>query len=195
MSILKAPFPFFGGKSGAAKEVWSALGPVENYIEPFAGSLAVLLARPTPPKDEVVNDLDGHIANVWRSIQLKPDEVVKWASGPVIEVDMHARHAWLAGLRESLTEKLSLDYEYCDPKAAGFWCYGAYNWIGSGWCLRNPPRRQLPRISGAQFEPRHDEAQFLAWMQALSLRLKHVKIWQLCTSQHHPSSGLTARGV
>ena len=43
---LRAPFPYFGGKYRAAPTVWAALGDVGLYIEPFAGSAAVLLARP-----------------------------------------------------------------------------------------------------------------------------------------------------
>lgn len=41
--MIKAPFPWFGGKSRAAPLVWQALGDVKNFVEPFAGSLAVLL--------------------------------------------------------------------------------------------------------------------------------------------------------
>ena len=55
---LKAPFPWFGGKSRVAHIVWEAFGNCDNYVEPFAGSLAVLLARPHPPQTETVNDLD-----------------------------------------------------------------------------------------------------------------------------------------
>ena len=55
---LRAPFPWFGGKSRVAHIVWSHFGDVRNYVEPFAGSLAVLLGRPTEPKIETVNDLD-----------------------------------------------------------------------------------------------------------------------------------------
>jgi site-specific DNA-adenine methylase len=43
---MKAPFPWFGGKSRAAHLVWERFGNVPNYVEPFAGSLAVLLSRP-----------------------------------------------------------------------------------------------------------------------------------------------------
>lgn len=43
---LKAPFPWFGGKSRVAHIVWERFGDVPNYVEPFAGSLAVLLRRP-----------------------------------------------------------------------------------------------------------------------------------------------------
>jgi site-specific DNA-adenine methylase len=65
---LRAPFPWFGGKSRAAPLVWEAFGNVANYIEPFAGSLAVLLGRPTPPQTETVNDLDCYLANFWRAL-------------------------------------------------------------------------------------------------------------------------------
>jgi len=59
----KTPFPYWGGKSDAAEAVWEALGDVVHYVEPFAGSLAVLLRRPHPTNrpyhSETVNDLDG----------------------------------------------------------------------------------------------------------------------------------------
>jgi len=38
--------PWFGGKSRAAHLVWAAFGDVSNYVEPFFGSGAVLLAVP-----------------------------------------------------------------------------------------------------------------------------------------------------
>ena len=64
---LKAPFPYFGGKSKVAPLVWSRFGDVRNYVEPFAGSLACLLARPSPfVGTETVNDADGLISNFWR---------------------------------------------------------------------------------------------------------------------------------
>ena len=65
---LRAPFPWFGGKSRAAPLVWAALGDVSNYVEPFAGSLAVLLARPHAPRVETVNDADCYVANFWRAL-------------------------------------------------------------------------------------------------------------------------------
>ena len=42
---LQAPFPYFGGRSTIAHKVWSALGDVKMYMEPFFGSGAVLLNR------------------------------------------------------------------------------------------------------------------------------------------------------
>src|SRR3989304_10483635 len=70
--ITKPPFPYFGGKSRVAHIVWERLGDVPNYVEPFAGSLAVLLNRPHDPRIETVNDKDCYIANFWRALQLDP---------------------------------------------------------------------------------------------------------------------------
>lgn len=62
-NLYKTPWPWFGGKADAAPAVWSALGNVDHYVEPFAGSLAVLLRRPHVANrthhSETVNDLDG----------------------------------------------------------------------------------------------------------------------------------------
>lgn len=44
---LKAPFPYFGGKSRCVELVWDRFGEVDNYIEPFAGSAAMILGRPS----------------------------------------------------------------------------------------------------------------------------------------------------
>ena len=69
---LKAPFPYFGGKSRIADAVWTHVGYVDHYIEPFCGSMAMLLKNPRPPKIETVNDADGLLVNAWRGIQLDP---------------------------------------------------------------------------------------------------------------------------
>lgn len=136
---MKAPFPWFGGKSQAAEAVWAALGDVEHYVEPFAGSLAVLLGRPHPlyrgTYSETVNDIDGLLVNAWRSIQMYPEETAEWAAWPVTEADMHARHLALVNWRaEHNLELLMGTPEWCDPKMAGWWLWGVACWIGSGWC-------------------------------------------------------------
>lgn len=139
METLQAPFIYFGGKSRIADEVWARLGDPVNYVEPFAGSLAVLLARPTAPRVETVNDLDGMIANFWRAVKHAPELVAEWADNPVNENDLHARHAWLVERRESLTARLEGDPEFYDAKVAGWWVWGINCWIGSGWCSGRGP--------------------------------------------------------
>lgn len=137
--VLRAPFPWFGGKSRAAALIWARLGAdVKNYVEPFAGSLAILLGRPGWTPDggyiETVNDKDAFLANVWRAIQSRPDETADAADWPVNEADLIARHMWLKERREELAIRLQGDPDYCDTKIAGWWLWGCACWIGSGFC-------------------------------------------------------------
>ncbi len=76
---LRAPFPWFGGKSKVAHVVWEHFGDVVNYVEPFFGSGAVMLARPHAPTIETVNDIDCLLVNFWRATQYAPEEVAKHA--------------------------------------------------------------------------------------------------------------------
>lgn len=131
---LQAPFPWFGGKSRAAPLIWERLGNVPNYVEPFAGSLAVLLGRPSPSGIETINDLDGYVCNAWRAIALAPAEVARWADWPVSECDLNARHVWLRAREAELAERLMADPDYYDAQIAGWWVWGLCLWIGSGWC-------------------------------------------------------------
>lgn len=132
--VLRAPFPWYGGKFLASELVWRAFGNVPNYVEPFAGSLAVLLARPHTPKVETANDKDGLIANFWRAVSSTPADVARWADWPVNEADLHARHQWLVDQAPELLGKLIADPEYSDAKIAGWWVWGICTWIGGGWC-------------------------------------------------------------
>lgn len=142
---MKAPFPWFGGKSRAAHLVWQAFGAdIPNYVEPFAGSLAVLLARPGEPRIETVNDKDCYLANFWRALQLAPAEVAGWADWPVNEADLHARHLWLVNQSE-FRERMKTDPEYFDPRVAGWWVWGISQWIGGGWCALPKEGRQVER--------------------------------------------------
>lgn len=150
----EAPFPWFGGKSRAAELVWSRFGACRNYVEPFAGSLAVLLRRPAelmvPGGLETVNDLDCYVVNFWRSCALAPAEVARWADWPVAEADMLARHRWLLS-RDDFRKRIFSDPNYCVPKIAGWWVYGQCAWIGWGWChVGSDPGPQLPHLSAGR---------------------------------------------
>jgi hypothetical protein len=133
---LRAPFPWFGGKSRVAPIVWERFGDVRNYVEPFAGSLATLLGRPTEPRVETVNDLNTYLANFWRALVAAPDEVAYWADSPVNEADLHARHRWLVETAHERAERVMSDPDFYDAKIAGWWVWGQCLWIGSGWCQR-----------------------------------------------------------
>ena len=140
-AVLRAPFPYFGGKSAAAAIVWGALGRVSNYVEPFFGSGAVLLSRPREtwatadgPGTETVNDRSRFLSNFWRALRADPDAVAEACDWPVNETDLHARHRWLVAQLPALAAAMDADPEHYDAKIAGWWCWGACGWIGSGWC-------------------------------------------------------------
>jgi DNA adenine methylase len=141
---MVAPFPWFGGKRRVAPLVWRHFGDVVNYVEPFFGSGAVLLARPEPwHGSETINDADGFVANFWRALQHDPEHVARYADWPVNENDQHARHVWLVGERETLTARLEGDPEFYDAKIAGWWVWGVGCWIGAGWCSGAGPWRSV----------------------------------------------------
>ena len=204
MTLLKAPFPWFGGKSRAAQLIWERLGNVPNYCEPFAGSLAVLLGRPHAPGTETVNDKDGFVCNAWRALVADPEAVARYADWPCMENDLHARHVWLKTQRDSLTARLEGDPNYYDAKIAGWWLWGIAQWIGRGWCgdsgggpwqvvdgqllhlgdAGQGVSRQLLHLGDAGQGVNRDKETnaLLSWFQALQDRLRRVRVccgdWQ-----------------
>jgi site-specific DNA-adenine methylase len=110
---MKAPFPWFGGKSRVSDIVWDRFGDPANYVEPFFGSGAVLLNRPTEAGVETVNDLDCMVANFWRALQADPGAVAFHADWPVNEADQHARHLWLVS-QADFRERMKTDAEFYD---------------------------------------------------------------------------------
>jgi DNA adenine methylase len=144
---MKAPFVWFGGKRRVANIVWDAIGDVDNYAEPFAGSLAVLLERPHNMRDgkrraETINDKDSYVANFWRALSADPEAVARWCDWPVNETDLFARHLWLVNTgRDILVANLEADPDWYDAKIAGWWVWGINAWIGSGWCSGTGPWR------------------------------------------------------
>ncbi len=147
---VRAPFPWFGGKRRVADVVWRAFGPdVPNFIEPFAGSLAVLLARPGGAgKIETVNDADRYLANFWRAVTVAPEAVAAAADWPVNEADLHARHRWLVNQAE-FRERMHTDPDFFDVKIAGWWVWGLCQWIGGGWCVEpQQGKGKHPKLDG-----------------------------------------------
>ena len=139
-----------------AAEVWAALGDVDNYVEPFAGSLACLLERPRwhSGQAETVNDADCMIANFWRALAADPVAVAQHADWPVNECDLLARHLWLVKEGRRRIAALESDPEFFDAKVAGWWVWGINSWIGSGWCSGTGPHTiesvgKLPHLGNA----------------------------------------------
>lgn len=141
---LRAPFPWFGNKARIAKTIWERIGQPSVYVEPFAGSLGVMLANPNwKGTVEVVNDLDGMVTNAWRSIQFDPEAVKKYAEWPVSELDLHARSTYCEARREELEGILRSDPEYYDPKIAGWWMWGMSVGIGDTFIAQ---KKSIPNL-------------------------------------------------
>ena len=149
----KAPFPWFGGKQHAAPAVWEALGDVDHYVEPFMGTLAVLLRRPHLANrtyhSETVNDADALLVNFWRAVRADPGGVAGEASWPVSEVDLMARQLWLVERSDDgFVGRLRADPGLYDVRAAGWWVWGVCSWIGGGFADGRGPWAVDPATGG-----------------------------------------------
>lgn len=71
---LRPPVPYFGGKLLLAPTIAGLLPAHEHYVEPFAGSLSVLFAKPRSAM-ETVNDLDGDLMLFWRVLRERQGEL------------------------------------------------------------------------------------------------------------------------
>lgn len=90
---VKPPFAYYGGKTTLAPVIADLLPAHEHYVEPFAGSLAVLLAK-KPSRAETVNDLDGDLVTFWRVLRDQPEELAR-----ACMLTPHARDEYLLAER------------------------------------------------------------------------------------------------
>jgi hypothetical protein len=86
--VTAPPFAYFGGKTTSAGRIAAHFHPHRHYVEPYAGSLAVLLAKP-PSRMETVNDLDAAVMTFWRVLRDRPDELVR-----ACQLTPHSRAEW-----------------------------------------------------------------------------------------------------
>ena len=73
---MKAVLKYPGAKNRIADWIGSYIPVHDVYMEPFAGSLAVLFNKPRC-HIETVNDLDGEIVNFFRALRDCPEKLVK----------------------------------------------------------------------------------------------------------------------
>lgn len=71
---MKPAFAYYGGKQRHAPWIVEHLPEHRVYVEPFAGSAAVLLAK-EQVRHEVLNDLDGNVINFYRVLRDQPDDL------------------------------------------------------------------------------------------------------------------------
>ena len=71
--MAKPPFPWIGSKEKIAPYILQLFPPkLTQYVEPFGGSGAVLLALPPDPNRlDIYNDLDAELVNLFSCIDLR----------------------------------------------------------------------------------------------------------------------------
>lgn len=94
---MKPPFAYFGGKTNIAERIVALLPDHEHYVEPYCGSLSVLLAK-RPSKLECVNDLDRELVTFWRVLRDRTAELER-----VLAMSPHSRAEYLEA-RDSASE-------------------------------------------------------------------------------------------
>ena len=182
---MNSPFPYFGGGRSVTYDVCVRFGSPKQYIEPFCGSAAMLLAAPKPAALEVVCDMNGFIANFWRAVRYQPAEVASWADFPVSHIDLGA----LMAQRERIGSELH-DIEWPgDAKVAGRWLHGQCCWIGSGWCNWDKAIGKVPHASDAGRGLMTSAGRTAwRWLHELADRLERVRIvhgeWSRCLNNH-----------
>lgn len=106
---LRPPMPYYGGKQTVAPRIVELLPPHQHYVEPYAGSLSVLLAKPAS-RMETVNDLDGELVGFWRTLRERPEDLIRacaltpharaehlaaWDADPAADEVERARRTWV----------------------------------------------------------------------------------------------------
>jgi DNA adenine methylase len=85
VDLARPPIAYYGGKTSLAPWIVEHFPAHMHYVEPFAGSLAVLLAKGPSPM-ETVNDLDRDLMTFWQILRDRPAELAR-----VCALTPHAR--------------------------------------------------------------------------------------------------------
>lgn len=155
--MLVPPFPYFGGKMRLAEAIVSHFPAHDRYVEPFAGSLAVLFAK-TPEAFEVVNDIDGRLMRFWRTLRDRGDELEALCA-----LTPHSREEYAAAKKgpepeDELESARQLWVLYCQSISGSS--------EGAGWRAPGPTRKS-PGQHFSRFHQRFD---------GLPERLAHVTL-------------------
>ncbi len=111
---MNPPFSYYGGKTGLAPRIVAMMPPHRVYIEPFAGSLAVLFAK-RPAMHEIVNDLDDAVVNFFRMLRDHPKELAH-----VCALSPHARAEYQAADLEAPVVRVTQSFGKTAGRATGW---------------------------------------------------------------------------
>lgn len=156
---MKPAFAYYGGKGRLAPS-WIVPNLPEHrvYVEPFAGSAAVLFAK-APVHHEILNDLDGAIVNFYRVLRERPDDLER-----AVRLTPYSREEY------ALADFDAPDLD--EVERARRW------WVRSTQGFRQSATRQTGwSISTAQNTPRmHQLTRRIERFAEIAERLRHVFI-------------------
>lgn len=118
---MKVPLKTHGGKHYLAQKIIALMPPHTHFVEPYAGGLAVLLAKSCEGVSEVVNDLNGTFTNFWQVLQ---DEGLfaqfqrRVQAIPFSEVEWHKAKQALDAAKDSV-ERAALFFVLCRQSMSG----------------------------------------------------------------------------
>ena len=156
------PAAYLGGKRNLAKRLCALIEtiPHRSYVEPFVGMGGVFLRRARPAPVEVINDLSGDVANLFR--------VIRRHYEPFVD-----ELRWLPASRDEFDRQLRLDPDaLTDIERAVRFLYVQRLAFGG-------------KVTGRTFGVRKDQssriqfARLRAELKALSRRLETVTIERL----------------
>ena len=114
--VLKYP----GAKARLANWICSYIPKHKVYLEPFAGSLAVLFNKPRC-HIETVNDLHGEVVNFFRILRDRPEELKR-----LIELTMYSREEYDL-LYQETPDEVERARRFCVRCWMGFGCANLYH--------------------------------------------------------------------
>lgn len=155
---LKPPFAYYGGKTTLAPKIAELLPKHDHYVEPFAGSMAVLLAK-EPTGWETVNDLDGDLVNFWKVLRDQPEELER-----VAMLTPHSRDEY-----EASKDLAGDDLERARKVWVRLTQGRSHSMKPTGWW-------SIRRKSGRGTGPSDDSVSFAARLAGIAERIRKVTI-------------------
>jgi len=117
VSGLIPALKWHGGKHYLAGRIVDLMPPHTHYVEPYAGGLAVLLAKSPDAVSEVVNDVDGRLTNFWKVLQ---DEEMFSAFHRFVEAIPFSEVEWQEASKASAASRRPLGKDEMVRDAAAF---------------------------------------------------------------------------
>ena len=151
-------FPYPGGKTSYVDEIVRQFPEHRRYVEPFGGSAAVLLNKPTS-YIEVFNDLNSDIVHFFETVRERKEDLQEWLRRTPFSRELHEQwgRAFYQGKRPD-----------DDLERAGRWYYLRYTQYGG----------KVDRFSGFKTSIKRNEARSLrgatAHLDEVVARLQNV---------------------